>query len=131
MPDPRDQKVEGKRLREIREALGLSRIQLASKLGIGVATLKNAENGGQMIGARTLADAEDLLAPRVDGRAAPAVTSPPPAPNHAPLDATIKQVITMASDEAIVKAAKALSSALNVSEEEALAIVVRERIVRG
>jgi len=51
---------EGKRLREIREALKLSREQMAGRLGVAPMTLKGAENGSQRLAARKFLIAESL-----------------------------------------------------------------------
>lgn len=124
---------EAARLREIRGALGLSRNEMAARLDVSPLTVKGAENGSQRLGARKFAAAERLAAEaglRSCAEAEAPYHVPPPTPKLANLlhQDQIATVLAVAATPEIRAAAEALARALGISEDEALARVVRAKL---
>lgn len=124
---------EAARLREIREALGLSRNEMAAKLDVSPLTLKGAENGSQRLGARKYAAAEQMAAQVGSSACAESAAPyrvPPPTPearNVLRLD-QIASVLEEAAAPEIQEAARAVAKALGVTESAALARLVRAKL---
>lgn len=134
---------EGEEIRRLREAMGLSRSQLAARLGVSETTIKSVEYGTQRMGARTFRKMEEISAVfRHDGSTErqPLVVSEEAVSyagtrNPPSSEPSIQQVIRIAlqssGDEKVRMAAKTLADAAGISYEDALAVVVEQRIKNG
>lgn len=129
-----DRKEEGARLTAMREALGLSRSQLAARIGVSAVTVRNAENGNQRLGLRSWQKVEALAA----GGASSAVADGPATYRAAPVpvgssghEAAIRQTLAAAADPAVQAAAHALADVTAMPYEDALALVVARKLRRG
>ena len=126
---------EGRRLRAIREALGMSQNHFASALGRTPNTIRNCEEGWQRLSLRTMQEAERLLAEmeRLDSKH-PRPGQPLALAEHAPQTARVQSVVLeavkMAKDEKVIAAAKALMAATGASEDEAVATVISMKLDR-
>ena len=131
---------QGLRLREIRGRLGLTREQFAARLGLRCGTLKGAENGTQKLGTRTMRDAEQMIAQGSHAVEASGPCEEERAVSQAyahyggthsrskpvlPPGVGIEEVLQMSRSESMRAAATALAMATGISEEEALAEVIR------
>jgi len=132
MPDDEVAKLEGSRIRSMRESMGMSRNQLAGRLGISPMTLKNAENGTQRLGVRTLREAELLSSTDATERKRMDVRCEEEKATHSPHanaangidESDLLKVIQAAADPAVKKAAQALADAAGITMEEALVTVI-------
>jgi transcriptional regulator with XRE-family HTH domain len=116
------------RLKELRESVGMERDVFAGRLGISYVTLRNAENGYQTIGRRTLAEAERLAASILHGGNVPdASCTPVPAADHLD-DRQLVDIIRASRDEAVLSAAEGVAKAIGISTEEAIAMIVRKHL---
>lgn len=117
---------DGTRLREIREELGLSRSQLAGRIGASAVTIRNVENGLQSLGQGKWHKVEVLAGLR-PSRLALAVeaSSSQESPQNG-----LARAFQEAANPAIARAASAMVDATGMPREEALAILV-ERKMRG
>lgn len=135
MQAPRAEKVtaqskheaQARKLREIRDGLGITREEMAKQLRLQYSTLKNAELGITKLGARAMEDAERL---RTNG-----LVAEDPAPYGAlsaePDQRVIQATLNLAQDPTLRSAAKAMGEALKIPEGEALAVLIREKLRRG
>lgn len=127
---------EASRLREIRAALGLSRNEMAARLGVSPLTVKGAENATQRLGARKFALAESMVV-REQGADCAESAAPyavPPSPNGQGTllhHGDIAIVLRVAQDPEIRDAARVLAKAVGITEDEALARVVSAKLERG
>lgn len=129
-------RIEASRLREIRAALGLSRNEMAARLGVSPLTVKGAENGTQRLGARKFAMAESMVAREdpADCAESAAPQAGPPSPNGQGTllhHGNIAIVLRVAQDPEIREAARVLAKAVGITEDEALARVVSAKLERG
>lgn len=136
---------EAKTIRRLREAMGLSRSQLAGRLGISAATLKCCECGTQRMGARTFRRLEELVGSadlertrqsRPDlavGEAAPAYSVPASEAKSSShyVHRVIRVALQATSDERARAAATSLADATGIPFDEALAVVIEQRLKNG
>ena len=128
----------GQKLRELREGTGLERHQFAARIGVSTSTLKNAENGQQRLGARTMCDAERVATAEqetwqnaasqiVAGKTSPPLDLASVGRESIP-EAVVVKAIKEAENPDIQAAAKALARATDMSYEEALGAVIARKL---
>lgn len=124
---------EGARVQADREALGLSRSQLAARIGLSAVSVRNAENGLQRLGRDAIEKLAALVQQHTSGSGRPPTPAPisSPAPRRAPATddvVELERAFAAAADPTVVRAVAALVDATGMPRERALAYVVRNRL---
>lgn len=126
MPPIQELEEQARRLREIREGLGISREEMAARLRVKFQTLKGAENGTQKLGMRTMEDAEQLAQHGILAD----VQGEYRVGREADAARVIQMTLNLAADPTVKAAAKALAAAIGVTESEATVIIIKEKVAR-
>jgi len=117
----------GKKVRAIRESLGLTRPELAGRIGISAVTLKNAELGITKLGDRTLRDIKRYEAKRMERNGIAKDKGPYTSESvSGNVEDIIRMTVALTSDNKIKGAAKAMADALGIPLDQAITILVRE-----
>lgn len=125
---------QGVRLQRIREGLGLSRTELAGRIGVKSVTIRNAENGNSALSrdrwlkVARLAGIEANQAPEDVAYLKALDPQKAVVGNTKTLEALLVQAFKEAEEPAIARAVASLVDALGVPREQAMAMVVARKL---